>query len=261
SGEVEDEEGNRLAIGADGEWVMEIANGTPLPAFGDVMGSQYSGYYMPAGNYTVELTGREEGSYNCVLFSGAKAAYAIENVEGGEGTHDTLRLFQRDGNPFMGTMTYQTSDEEKGYSATMTKRFGERERVFKIINATLFEGDRAIINTTEDYCKLVFQNDGDHSFAFDVRFQGNVLSAEAWERLNGTLTDLPTCEAFGIEIGPHETLTIYPSDWLDLESAEVIVEREGDGGLDVLYIALLVAALVAAVAVLWYLAVGRKKRD
>ena len=260
SGEVEDEEGNRLAIGADGEWVMEIANGTPLPAFGDVMGSQYSGYYMPAGNYTVELTGREEGSYNCVLFSGAKAAYAIENVEGGEGTHDTLRLFQRDGNPFMGTMTYQTSDEEKGYSATMTKRFGERERVFKIINATLFEGDRAIINTTEDYCKLVFQNDGDHSFAFDVRFQGNVLSAEAWERLNGTLTDLPTCEAFGIEIGPHETLTIYPSDWLDLESAEVIVEREGDGGLDVLYIALLVAALVAAVAVLWYLAVGRKKK-
>jgi len=94
-----------------------------------------------------------------------------------------------------------------------------------------------------------------------VCFQGNVLSAEAWERLNGTLTDLPTCEAFGIEIGPHETLTIYPSDWLDLESAEVIVEREGDGGLDVLYIALLVAALVAAVAVLWYLAVGRKKRD
>ncbi|HQN76240.1 MAG TPA: hypothetical protein PLQ92_05810, partial [Methanomassiliicoccales archaeon] len=141
----------------------------------------------------------------------------------------------------------------------MTKRFGERERVFKIINATIFEGDRAIINTTEDYGKLVFRNDGDHRFTFDVRFQGNVIREEAWERLNGTLTDLPTCEAFGIEIGPNETLTMYPSDWLDLEAAEVIIEREGgDQGFDLLLLALIVGILVVATAVIWFMVVRRR---
>ncbi len=141
----------------------------------------------------------------------------------------------------------------------MVKRFGTRERVFKILNATIFDGSRAIINTTDDYGKLVFRNDGDHSFTFDVRFQGNVVSEEAWERLNGTLMDIPTCEAFDIEIGPDETLTIYPSDWLDLEAAEVIVEREGgDNGVDLMILALIIGILVVAAAVIWFLVLRRK---
>ena len=63
------------------------------------------------------------------------------------------------------------------------------------------------------------------------------------------------------KIGPGETLTIYPSDWLDLESAEVIVEREGgDGGFDMMLLALMIGVLVVAAAVIWFLVVRRKKK-
>jgi len=258
SGAVEDEDGNVMELLDNGTYRMEIEGASPFTLHSGLGTGTYA-YYLPDGNYTTHITGFEEGTYNCTLFSGARAAYAIENAEASNGTEDTLKLFQEGGNPFLGTMTYRTSDEEKEYSATMVKRFGTRERVFKILNATIFDGSRAIINTTDDYGKLVFRNDGDHSFTFDVRFQGNVLSEEAWERLNGTLMDIPTCEAFDIEIGPDETLTIYPSDWLDLEAAEVIVEREGgDNGFDLMILALIIGILVVAAAVIWFLVLRRK---
>lgn len=260
TGSVEDEDGNTMELLDNGTYRMEIEGGSPI-TFNSAPGTGIRAFYLPDGNYTTHIQGNEEGLYNCTVFSGAKAAYAIENAEAEEGTEDTLRLFQRDGNPYWGTMTYRTSDEEKEYSAAMIKRFGQRERVFRVLNASIFDDSRAIINTSEDCSKLVFFNDGDHSFTFDVRFQGNVLSEEAWARLNGTLTGMPTCEAFNIEIGPGETLIIYPSDWLDLESAEVIVEREGgDGGFDMMLLALMIGILVVAAAVIWFLVVRRKKK-
>jgi len=260
TGSVEDEDGNMMELLDNGTYRMEIEGGSPI-TFNSAPGTGIRAFYLPDGNYTTHIQGNEEGLYNCTVFSGAKAAYAIENAEAEDGTEDTFRLFQRDGNPYWGTMTYRTSDEEKEYSAAMIKRFGERERVFRVLNASIFDDSRAIINTSEDCSKLIFFNDGDHSFTFDVRFQGNVLSEEAWAQLNGTLTELPTCEAFSIEIGPGETLTIYPSDWLDLESAEVIVEREGgDGGFDMMLLALMIGILVVAAAVIWFLVVRRKKK-
>ena len=258
SGSIEDEEGNVMELLENGTYRMDIEGASPFTLHSGLGTGTYA-YYLPDGNYTTHIKGFESGVYNCTIFSGARAAYAIENAAAENGTEDTLRLFQEDGNPFLGTMTYRTSDQEKEYSATMIKRFGTRERVFKVLNATIFDDSRAIINTTEDYGKLVFRNDGDHNFTFDVRFQGNVISEEAWDRLNGTLTDLPTCEAFGIEIGPHETLTIYPSNWLDLESAEVIVEREdGDNGFDLMLLALIIGIMVVAVAVVWFLMIRRR---
>ena len=259
SGSVEDEDGNTMELLDNGTYRMEIEGASPFTLH-SALGTGTYAYYLPDGNYTTHIHGYEEGVYNCTMFSGTRAAYAIENAGAENGTEDTFKLFQEDGNPFTGTMTYRTSDDEKEYSATMIKRFEERERVYKILNASIFDDSRAIINTTDDYDRLVFHNDGPHGFTFDVRFQGNVLSEEAWERLNGTLTDIPTCEAFGIEIGPHETLTIYPSDWLDLEGAVVIVERSGDeGGVDPLIIVLIVAVMVMAVIVLWYFLVKKRK--
>lgn len=259
SGSVEDGEGNEMRLLDNGTYQMDIEGASPFTLYGGIVNSTYA-YYLPDGNYTTHIVGQEDGVYNCTLFSGSRAAYVIEDAEASNGTEDELELTQEDGNPFMGRMTYRTSDDEKGYSATMVKRFGERERVYKILNASIFDDTVAVINTSDDYGKLIYYNDGPHSFTFDVRFQGNVLSEEAWERLNGTLDDMPTCEAFGIEIGPHETLTIYPSDWLDLEGSEVIVERDGgDEGMDMLYIVLILAVLIMAVAAVWYLMVRRKK--
>ncbi|MCG7844353.1 MAG: hypothetical protein MIO90_02860, partial [Methanomassiliicoccales archaeon] len=261
SGSVQDEEGNELAVLNDGTWVMDIANATPLPLMTGLADDHYSAYFMPIGNYTMQITGHEVGTYNCSLLSGTRAAYAIENAEAENGTEDELALTQKGGNPFMGRMTYRTSDHEKEYSATMVKRFGERERVFKILNSSIFDDSMAVINTTDDYGKLIFLNDGPHSFTFDVRFQGNVLSEEAWERLNGTLTNMPTCQAFGIEIGPYETLTIYPSNWLDLGSAEVIVESDGETeGSGLLVPFLVVGSLIVAVVAVWYWRSNKKKK-
>ncbi len=260
SGSVEDEQGNEMAILDNGSFVMGIENATPIWLYEGVIDSPYAAYYLPLGNYTTHIVGREAGRYNYSFFSGTRAAYAIENAQGDETTRDTLSIAQSEGNPYLGMMTYQTNDEEKEYSATQIKRFEERERVYKIMNASLFDDSIAVINTTADYDKLVFFNDGPHSFTFDVEFRSNVLSEEAWERLNGTLTDIPTCEAFGIEIGPYETLTMYPSDWLDLEGAVVIVESDGgEGGVAPLIIILALGVLVMAVAVIWYMVVRRRK--
>lgn len=259
SGSVEDEDGNVMEMLDNGTYRMEIEGGSPL-TFNSGVGDHTYAYFLPDGNYTTHIVGLEDGIYNCSMFVGNRSAYAIENAEAENGTEDELSLWQKDGNPYLGRMTYRTTDQEKEYSATMIKRFGERERVFKVLNASIFDDSVAVINTTDDCGKLIFYNDGPHSFTFDVQFQGNVLSEGAWERLNGTLQDMPTCEAFGIEIGPHQTLTIYPSDWLDLEGAEVIVESEGgDDGFDPLFIILILAALVMAVVVVWYLMVRRRK--
>jgi len=258
SGSMEDEDGNELTIGDDGSWTMEIENATPLALYADLVDSPFSAYYLPPGNYTTHIVGDQEGRYNCSVLSGGRAAYAIENAEGWEGTLDSLGLRQLEGNPFMGIMTYQTSDESKEYSASQIKRFGERERVYKIINATIFDDTQAVINTTADYDKLVFYNDGPHSFRFDVEFQGNVMSGEAWEKLNGTIESLPSCRRNGIEIGPYETLIIYPSNWSDLMNAEVMVEGGSEDSDLTLPLVGIVALLVASVIILWF--VWRKKR-
>ncbi len=259
SGSVEDEEGNVMEMLDNGTYRMEIEGASPFTLHSG-NGNGLIGFHLPDGNYTTRIHGFEHGIYNCTVFNGNRTAYAIENAMAENGTEDSLRLFMEQGSPYWGTMTFRTSDEEKVYSAAMIKRFDERERVFRIINASIFEGDRAIISTSHECDRLVFQNDGDHGFTFDVRFQGNVLSEEAWERLNGTLTGLPTCEAFNIEIGPHETLTIYPSDWLDLESSVVVVEREqGEGGLDVMLLVLIIGIAVMAAAVIWYLMYWRRR--
>jgi len=253
SGSVEDDEGNELAIDGNGTWVMEIKNATPLAFYADLVNASYGAYYLPLGNYTTNIVGNQEGVYNRTIFSGARAAYAIENAEGGEDTRDTLDLRQLEGNPFMGVMTYETSDDSKRYSATQVKSFGHGQRVYKIVNATIFDDTRAVINTTADYDKLVFFNDGPHSFQFDVEFQGNVLSQEVWEELNGMIDGLPTCRKTGIEIGPYETLIIYPSNWSDLIHSEVQVEggEEEDMTLPILGIVGIVLSVAVALLFLW----------
>lgn len=258
SGSMEDEEGNELAIDDDGTWIMGIENATPLAFYADPE-EIGSAYYLPPGNYTTNIVGNEEGRYNCTVFSGARAAYAIENAEGWEDSRDTLGFRQLEGNPFMGIMTYETSDERKEYSATQIKRFGKGERVYKIVNATIFEDTRAVINTTADYNKLIFFNDGPHSFKFDVEFQGNVICHLTWDELNGTLEGLPTCRKTGIEIGPYETLIIYPSNWTDLIHAQVIVEGGSEDGDLTLPLIGIIGLVVVAAVVLWFF--WRRKKE
>ncbi|NYT12775.1 MAG: LPXTG cell wall anchor domain-containing protein, partial [Methanomassiliicoccales archaeon] len=100
---------------------------------------------------------------------------------------------------------------------------------------------------------------GPHSFKFDVEFQGNVICHLTWDELNGTLEGLPTCRKTGIEIGPYETLIIYPSNWTDLIHAQVIVEGGSEDGDLTLPLIGIIGLVVVAAVVLWFF--WRRKKE
>jgi hypothetical protein len=264
SASVEDGQGRELAILDNGSFVMEIPGASPF-WFHQADSDPYGAFYLPSGNYTTHVSGFEQGTYNWTYFTDARACYAITDAEGGPDTEDDITITERMGNPFMGRINYTTSDEEKTYSATQIKKFGTRERVYKLINATIFDDSEAVINTTDDYNSLVFFNNGPHSITFDVEFQGNVLSEEVWNQVNGTLTSMPSVKRTGITIGPYQTLIIHPSSWLDLLDATVVVEGEstdeGDDWSDWLMpLTLIVLAAIVVVAAVVMVRRGKGKR-
>jgi hypothetical protein len=96
-----------------------------------------------------------------------------------------------------------------------------------VVDATLHSDGRAIINTTHDYQSLVFENNGPHTITFGVEFSTNVMGSDAWNASGGTMPDrLPTASRNGITIEPYQRLVITPSNWLDLENAEILIEGE-----------------------------------
>lgn len=260
SGYVTDEDGNEVSVRDDGTWVVEIENATPFVLYEDLVGSQYNSYYLPLGNYTTHIIGKGGGTYNWTMFSDARAAYAVKNAQVEEGSSDVIQLVHENNNPFMGIIKYETSDNFKKYSATQVKRFQHEERVYKILNATIFSDSEAVINVTADYNCLVFRNNGPHSFVFDVEFQTNVLCHLIWDEINGTLDALPSCRKSGIKIGPYETLIIYPNNWTNLMNAEIIIEG---GAEDTDHIPLItgVIIIIATVAIVFIIIQKRGKQN
>ncbi|QLH75247.1 MAG: hypothetical protein HPY73_07215 [Methanomassiliicoccales archaeon] len=263
TGSIESEEGGTIGLLENGTWVSEIPGGSPI-WFYQGSDQPYSAFYLPPGNYTMHIDGREEGSYDWGCFIGDRAAYSLIGVEGDEETEDTVEIQVKDDNPYAGIITFSTSDERKSYSSTQIKKFGERERVYKIINASIFSDSIAVINTTDDFNGIMIYNNGPHKFTFDVEFQGNVLDQAIWEEVNGTLTDLPKALKRGITIKPYQTLIIRPSTWLDLMHAEVeVIEVTPGEDVDddhdyVLWAILGITVILVVAAVAW--TVIRKRR-
>jgi len=229
---VEDGTGRRVAIEDNGSITATIPGAIPLPVS---QGPAYNGmgYFLPKGNYTTKIKGVSEGKYNWSMLCEGNTSLSLENTGVKNGTSDTVGITYEDGNPLLGRMSLRTSDSQKGYSASLIKKMGPeparpRERVYKIINATLYGDSEAVINTTPDYNALIFQNNGPHSFTFDVEFDFNVVTEDAWNS-SGRPTGLPNVTRRGITIGPYQTLVIHPDHWMNIMNATVIIDGESAG--------------------------------
>jgi hypothetical protein len=225
---VEDTDGHSIGVAENGSVVNTFPNASFFPVLGG-RDADARRYWLPRGNYTTRITGTGEGTYNWSVLCDGLGAYALEGAGVKTGSHDTATVNYQDGNPYRGGISYRTSDAQKTYTASQVKRFAsdgnDRQRVYRVRNATLFGDSEAIINTTPDYGALVFTNNGPHTFTFDVEFQGNVVSSDAVNR-SGMPTGLPTATRRGITILPYQTLVIRPSSWLDLMHANVTIEGE-----------------------------------
>jgi hypothetical protein len=73
----------------------------------------------------------------------------------------------------------------------------------------------------------VFTNGGTEPCTIEVEFSGNVVSEDVW---NGTSPPespvLPSASRSGIVVGPGETVEVYPTSWLDLDNAVVLLAGE-----------------------------------
>jgi hypothetical protein len=218
--QIEDEDGRSLGFNESGNLVTEIPNAIPIPG-----GQEIKGFAMPYGNYTTTIRGQGPGTYNWSTFCKNLTSFSIQDAGVASDTEDTVTLNYEEGNPLAGSMSYRTSDASKGYSSTIIKKFGQRQRVYSIKNATIFDDSEAILKTSEDFGSLVFTNNGPHEFTYDVEFQTNVVSQEVADR--GPITSLPRAYRSSIVIEPYETHILTPDNWLDLDSSSIEIEEEG----------------------------------
>ncbi len=225
SGHMEDRDGNVLDVDRDGEPVSEIPGGTPIPYVKQGSGGPV-GYLLSPGDYTTRIQGTGGGTYDWASFCSGATVFTIDDAQVATGSEDAIDVSFDQGEPLSGRLTYSTSDKEKGYSASVMKRFaGTRTRVYRVLNSTLHDDATAVINTTPDCNGLVFENRGPHSVTFDVEFSSNVVSEALWnstDRPDG----LPTLGRQGITVEPWETVVVYPEDWLNLSTSRVLVQGE-----------------------------------
>lgn len=230
---LEDSAGNRNHWRASGDLVLDIPDSVPAPAFMG-LGDHLDGWLLANGtDFTTTIEGRPgNGVYNWSVFWNGTSAFAVQEADVADSSEDTITMEYPDGNPLRGRMTYGTTDAAKGYSFTHIKAMGApgedpkaRQRVYSVLDATLHDDSLAIINTTDDYNSLVFENRGPHTITIGVEFQGNVIT-EAQLNTTGVPDHIPTARMLNIEVGPYEVVTITPSDWLDLDNSEILVERE-----------------------------------
>ncbi len=230
---LEDTSGNRNYWDTSGNLIVEVPDSAPAPTFMG-LGDHIDGWLIGNGtDFTTTVEGKPgDGVYNWSVFWNGTSAYAIQLADVKDTSTDTISMEYTDDNPLRGRMTYGTTDASKGYGFTHVKAMGAegqdpktRQRVYSVLDATLFGDSLAIINTTDDYASLVFQNRGPHKITIGVQFQGNVIT-EAQLNATGVPDHLPTATLMNIEIGPYEVVTFTPSDWLDLDNAEIIVSRE-----------------------------------
>jgi hypothetical protein len=234
SSTIENDAGERAYWASDGTIETGIEGMAPLPNFGGLGDDPHGWYADDWGDHLTSMTGKKDGGvYNWTVFVNGSAAYGLEEAGINDGSVDTLDLDFKDGMPLRGRLTYGTTDVSKGYSSVHIKKMGDpasdegriRQRVYRVLDATLFGDSVAIINTTDDYASLVFENRGVHTITIGVEFSTNVMGSDALNA-SGTPDHLPTARMLNIEIAPYEVVTFTPSNWLDLDNAEILIDRE-----------------------------------
>ena len=227
--QVEDEEGNVSGVADNGSLLWGIEDAAPLPMFTGE-GWKPQSYFLPDGNYTVNLKGNDTGKYNWSMINNGSSAFSIEDADVNDESNDTIVMEYPDGNPYRGVMTYGSDDEHKEYNASIIHEYGPRVRELKIIGGELSDdgehGDGKMrLETNGDYTGLTFTNLGGGPTTFDVEFRSNVFSEEKW---NGSdpPQSLASASRKNITVGPGETVTVKALDWLNLSRSLIILEGE-----------------------------------
>ncbi|MBW1839419.1 MAG: hypothetical protein JRI49_05725, partial [Deltaproteobacteria bacterium] len=233
---IEDSEGNTLGYDQDGRLHFEIAGGVPVTPMGDALFSERELYVLPAeGDYQVNIYGKEDGEYSWQTLS-EDTLFAIEDAETHAGTYDTATLStmmpdQIDSPPEEGdrSLTFETSDSGKQYSVTITRMIpspsisGTTQRVFKVMDTTISQGDKARFGVTADSNSLVYENNSDQVVNFDLYLSQVKLSPQPEPPDSEDMIPVGECSILqeNIEIQPRTALRMTPTDWENLGEAPI----------------------------------------
>ncbi len=229
--QIEDAEGRILGFKEDGTGISEIPNATILPIYGDGNSSEYpipQLYVLAPGDYKMKVRGRTNGSYSGYML-GNLSIFVVHDVEVNENTKDTFSI-----NPSLDTMSIETSDAEKTYSLEIVKKLdpeeNSSERVFKVKNATIYAGSKAVFRIDPDSNFLTYTNRGDKEVTYSIEFQTTEIPEEDMEDVFNN-QQLPTVYYDDIVIQPMETCILTAENWSDLNRSEInlSVETCGDG--------------------------------
>ena len=235
---IEDSEGNVLGYDQDGRLRFEIAGGVPICPMGDALFSEREFYVLPDGDYQVNIYGKGDGIYNWQSHN-QDTMFAIQDTEVHEETQDTVTITRMIPSPSLtdtlgleeggSSLTFETSDSNKMFSVTINKMIaaqpvsGTNHRIFKVLDTTISQDDKAQFGVTNDSNSLVYVNNSDQVVNFDLYLSQVKLSPQPEPPDSEDMIPIEECSLLkeGIEIRPHTALRMTPSDWENLEEATV----------------------------------------
>lgn len=230
SGTVEDGSGGQVGIAGNGSIIWDgIEGAAPLPSFKGA-GDKPTSWFLPqADGYTAHIEGTGDGSYVWGMLNNGTSGLSITG-DITKGSYDDVKVDFEAGNPLAAEFEYSTNDEEKPYAGSIIHRYGTRFRNFTV-ETTLTDTGPHTLGTNGDYSGLKFTNGGTEPVTIDVTFTGNVVSEAVWNGSDPPESPvLPSAHREGIVVGPGDTVVVYPTSWLDLDNALVLVEGETEPG-------------------------------
>lgn len=228
SGTVENGDGGTVGVDGDGHVMMDgIEGALPLPSYKGA-GDLPQSWLLPLDDsYTAKITGTGDGSYTWGMLNNGTSGLSLTG-DISAGSYDDVKVDYDGGNALAAQFEYSTNDEEKPYTGSIIHRYDMRFRNFTV-KTTLTDTGPHTLGTNDNYSGLKFTNGGTDPVTIDVVFTGNVVSEAV---INGTSPPesptLPSAHREGIYVGPGETVVVYPTSWLDLGNALVLVEGESE---------------------------------
>jgi hypothetical protein len=206
-----------------------IEGAVPLPSFSGKGDLPRSWFLPPSEGYTAHIEGEQDGQYMWGMLNNGSSGLCIDGSIS-EGAYDDVKVDFEGGNALKAAFEYSTTDKGKPYTGSIVHSYGERSRNFTV-RTTLTDTGPHTVTTNEDYSGLLFTNGGTGPVTIDVEFTGNVVSEEVWNGTSPPVSPvLPSASRDGIVVGPGETIEVYPTSWLDLDNAVVLLSTEGVPG-------------------------------
>ena len=201
-----DQNGNRIGF-VDGEFVNEISDATYVVPLAQDQDKVSGLYYLPEeSDYTVTISGTDEETMDFRVISN-QLLVEITNATIHSSTIDTVKI----GKGYK-SLTYTTNDDYKEYSAAITEEFPDMSRIVKV-NTDISSGDTTTLEITNEQ-------------TFKYVNRGNTKTYNLLLEQRGTGT--ASISFPNLEIGANETQSIEVVDWNNLDTTEIILNRDKD---------------------------------